>query len=94
MEKEKEIIEKVKQHLQLIDLSFVNNEEDERWISFDHRNKEELRNGEIKEVYTVSFKTQDIEIENGGFIEGQWMVCYIDVVTEEILYYSGHWGRY
>ena len=88
--KEKEIIEKVKQHLKKTGISFIDNDKDERWITFFDKHEEELRDGKIKEVYTVSFTKPDFDLPDGGFIEGYLMTCFIDVETEEILYFDAH----
>lgn len=87
--KEQEIIEKVKSNLELIKLTFIDNE---NWFKFFDKHIKELRDGEEKEVYEVMFKTQGIEYEDGGYIEGQFVTCYVDVETEEILYYEGYGG--
>lgn len=86
------IIKKVKKHLIDINLSFMDNTEDERWFTFNNRHEEELRDGSIKEVYTVSFYTPGIETSDNGYIEGQLITCIIDAKSKEILYYETHLG--
>lgn len=98
-----EIIQKVKNHLNLIKLDFDDN------ADFYCRDKEfaELRDKTKKEIYTVSFKTPDyIERNKNGeiisLIEGYPCWCKLDAETFEILYYikphgyiepdgTGHW---
>lgn len=90
-----EIIEKVKQHMQSINLEY------EKGIGIYCRDKEfkklRIRDGSPREVYVVSFKTPDrIKYNAKGeiisLVEGTSHYCYIAADTYEILYYLTEHG--
>ena len=98
-----EIIEKVKKHMQTINLAHDSDFGIECW----DKKMYELRDETEREVYKVSFHTPShIEKDKNGeiisLIEGYYCFCYIDATTGEILYYikphgyieadgTGHW---
>lgn len=98
-----EIIDKVKKHMQSINLKYDSDYGIDCW---DKKNYE-IRDETKKEIFKVSFHTpsyieRDEKGEITSLIEGYYCFCYVDATSFEILYYlkphgyieldgTGHW---
>lgn len=86
-----QIIEKVKKNMKSIGwLDYEKKIGIECW----DKKQRETRDGDVKELYLVFFKTPDTNVEYNekgeltSLIEGYYCSCYVDANTYEILYYS------